>query len=211
MTIDHLKLLGHALAESNYSDYLKSMMWAGSLVAFWGSLRIGELMCPLTKEFDPQASLLMSDIRVTEGIAKLWVRSPKRCTTTGDVIEVYGVPDKSLDPVVALKYFMEYRREVHGIRGDLPFFMEQDGKYFTKQKFNKLLHELLDPYLRDGRDSLTGHSFRAGLATLMEVAGFEESEIQAWGRWNSEAFRLYCKEKRPKHLIFQKLFTHLYG
>ena len=211
MTIDHLRLLGHALAKSNYSDYMKSMMWAGSLAAFWGSVRMGEPMCSLSKEFDPQASLLLSDIKISNGVAKLWIRSPKRCTPTGDVIDVYGVPDKSLDPVVALSYFMEFRRKIHGDSEDLPFFIEQDGKNFTKRKFNRLLHELLDPFLRDNRDSLTGHSFRAGLATLMEVAGFEESEIQAWGRWNSEAFRRYCKEKRPKHLIFQKLYNHLYG
>ena len=211
MTIEHLRLLGHALAKSGYTEYMKSMVWAGSLAAFWGSIRIGELMCHLAGDFDPQASLLGSDIKVSEGRAMLWIRSPKRCTTTGDIIEVYGMPDPSLDPVVALKYFIGFRMKVHGNRGDLPFFIDQNGKYFTKQKFNKILHELLDPFLRDGRDALTGHSFRAGLATLMEVAGFEEAEIQAWGRWNSEAFRRYCKEKRPKHKIFRKLFDLLYG
>ena len=59
------------------------------------------------------------------------------------------------------------------------------------------------------RDSLSGHSFRSGLATLREAAGFMKSDIQAWGRWNSEAYKRYCKEKRPKRKIFAKLFKHL--
>ena len=63
--------------------------------------------------------------------------------------------------------------------------------------------------MKDDRDSLTGHSFRAGLATLMEVAGFSEDEVKAWGRWSSEAFRRYCKEKRSKSHIFLKLYQHL--
>ena len=80
-------------------------------------------MCPLAMEFDPQASLLLSDIKVTEGVAELWIRSLKRCTPTGDIIEVYGVPDKSLDPVVALNYFIEMRKKFHGNEGGLPFFV----------------------------------------------------------------------------------------
>ena len=43
MTTDHLKLLGHALATSQLSGHTRSLVWAGSLLAFWGSARIGEL------------------------------------------------------------------------------------------------------------------------------------------------------------------------
>ena len=87
--------------------------------------------------------------------------------------------------------------------------MEEDGRYLTKRKFNLLLHDLLDQYIKDDRDSLSGHSFRSGLATLMEAAGFSEESIKAWGRWSSEAFKRYCKEKRPKSYIFSKLYQHL--
>ena len=75
-----------------------------------------------------------------------------------------------------------------------------------KQKFNRLLHGLIDQFLTDDRDSLTGHFFRSGLATLMEVAGFSEEDIKAWGRWSSDAFVRYCKERRPKRNIFNRLY-----
>lgn len=209
MTVDHLKLLGHALARSNWSDYTKSLVWAGSLVAFWGSARIGELMGPLARAFDPKSTLLGSDVGVGEDVVKLWVRSPKISSSMGDILEVFEIPDASLDPVRAVKYFISFRSKAHQEAKNLPFFIEEDGKFFTKQKFNRLLHVLMDPFLLDERDSLSGHSFRGGLATLMEAAGFRKSDIQAWGRWNSEAYKRYCKEKRSKRNIFAKLNNYL--
>ena len=61
----------------------------------------------------------------------------------------------------------------------------------------------------DDRDKLTGHSFRSGLATLMEAAGFSEEDIKAWARWSSDAFARYCKENRPRVKIFSALFAFI--
>ena len=209
MTVFHLRLLGHALATSNMSAYLKSALWAVSLSAFWGSLRIGEVLGPLVKAFDPKSSLLLSDVGISEKGYKLWIRSPKKCTPSGDVIELFHVPDGGLDPVKAINHYMETRRRKHGCDGNIPFFLEEDGRILTKQKFNKLLHGLLGRFLKDERDKITGHSFRSGLATLMEAAGFSEMDIKAWGRWSSEAFRKYCKENRPRDRIFAMLYPFI--
>ena len=40
--------------------------------------------------------------------------------------------------------------------------------------------------MQDDKDSLSGHSFRSGLATLMEAAGVSQEDIKAWGRWGLE-------------------------
>ena len=205
MTIPHLKLLGHALKESNLSTYMKSAVWAGSMLAFWGSSRIGELMCPYVSSFDPKSSLLLSDVKISKEGMKVWIRSPKCCTPMGDIIEIFPVSIVALDPVAAVMFYLEQRKKRHGQDPNLPFFLEESGKCLTKQKFNTLLHKLLDDFLTDNRDSLTGHSFRSGLATLMEVAGFSKEDIQAWGRWSSEAFVRYCKERRPRKEIFRRL------
>ena len=181
MTIPHLKLLGHALKESSLSKYMKSALWAGSLMAFWGTARIGELFGPYADSFDPKSSLLMSDVTFANQSMKMWIRSPKSCTPMGDIIEVFAVPAVSLDPISAVAFYLEQRNNKHGQDPSLPFFLEEEGKCITKQKFYRLLHSLLDPFLTDDRDALTGHSFRSGLATLMEVAGFTEEDIKAWG------------------------------
>ena len=209
MTTSHLKLLGHALATSKLSEYTRSAIWAVALLAFWGALRIGEVLCPLAGAFDEQSSLLVSDVRISQKVTKLWIRSPKKCTPSGDIIEVFPVPDSSLDPIKAVLNFYEMRKHIHGDEAGVPFFIEEDGKCFTKKKFNKLLRTLLDPFILGDRDKLCGHSFRSGLATLMEAAGMSEEDIKAWGRWSSEAFRRYCKEGRPRNRIFAMLYRYI--
>ena len=209
MTVHHLRLLGHAITTSDLSLYLKSAIWAASLSAFWGSLRIGEILGPLAFSFDPKSTLLVSDVGIMDKKVKIWIRSPKKCTPAGDVIDIFSVPDDSLDPVKAMKHFWHLRSSVHGNDRSMPFFLDEYGKILTKQKFNGLLHKLLDGLVADNRDKLTGHSFRSGLATLMEVAGFDKEDIKAWGRWSSEAFRRYCKENRPRDKIFTMLYQFL--
>ena len=209
MTIHHLKLLGHAIVTSDLSPFMKSVVWAVSLSAFWGSMRIGEILCPLVYSFDPKSSLLVSDVGITDRRVQFWIRSPKKCTPTGDIIDVFQVPSGTLDPVKAVKHYWEMRCSAHGNDGSLPFFLEESGRILTKQKFNGLLHSLLDGLVKDKRDKLTCHSFRSGLATLMETAGFDEEDIKAWGRWSSEAFKRYCKEQRPRDRIFAMLYQFL--
>ena len=205
MTIPHLKLLGHALMESDLSPYMRSAVWAGSMMAFWGSSRIGELMGSYVSSFDPKSALLLSDVKMGKEGMKVWIRSPKCCTPTGDIIEIFPITIPALDPMAAVLFYLEQRNRRHGQDPNLPFFLDENGRCLTKQKFNTLLHRLLDNFLDDDRDALTGHSFRSGLATLMKVAGFSKEDIQAWGRWSSEAYVLYCKERRPKREIFRKL------
>ena len=186
MTTHHLRLLGHALSISQASPYLKAMVWAVSLAAFWGSLRVGEILCPLVSSFDVKSSCLLSDLQFTESGMKIWIRSPKVFSVQGDVVEIFEVKRSALDPVAALKYYCKLREEKNGHKNESPLFVGDDGKPFTRQKFNTLLHQLLDPFVKDNKDSLSGHSFRSGLATLMEAAGVSQEDIKAWGRLGLE-------------------------
>ena len=132
MTVFHLRLLGHALATSNMLVYLKSALWAVSLSAFWGPLRIGEVLGPLVTSFDSKSSLLLSNVGISEKGQKLWIRSPKKCTPSGDVIELFHVPDSGLDPVKAIDHFLEIRRKTHGCDGGRPVFFGGGWTYLNQ-------------------------------------------------------------------------------
>ena len=205
MTISHLKLLGHSLSKCKFSRYKKALIWAGSTGAFWGSLRCGEIFCKSKGPWDKKSDFLRSDLQLGYDQLKVWIRSPKVASDLGDIVEIFSVKDKSVDPVVAMLHFLELRKEVHGEALDCPLFVEESGAPFTKSDFNKSLHQLVDPFLDDDRDSITGHSFRSGLATLMEAADMSGDDIMAWGRWSSEAFLRYCKEGRSRKDIFVAL------
>ena len=58
------------------------------------------------------------------------------------------------------------------------------------------LKKFFKPYISYG--TLTGHSFRSGLSSLLGEAGFSDDEIMALGRWSSSAFLRYIKLGRMK-------------
>ena len=79
-------------------------------------------------------------------------------------------------------------------RPSSPAFRTRKGMVYTAENFNDDLKKLLGPHIKYRK--LTGHSFRAGLATLMAQAGFEDKDIQSVGRWSSESFKRYIKLPR---------------
>ena len=75
--------------------------------------------------------------------------------------------------------------------------IHQDGSLYTKSELNKDLKDLLAQFPAlsgSGRESWSGHSFRAGLATLLTSLGFSEEQVKKWGRWHSAAYMLYAQD-----------------
>jgi hypothetical protein len=198
-----LKLISHAIASNpGWSAYRKILIWSACLVAWWGGLRIGEMLPRLASEFSPKDALLRSDIRDTDTSIDLWVRNAKVPSQFGDLVQLWSLSScPTLDPVSNLNSYLEMRSRMFGEARDLPVFIKENGKCLTKQEFNRILKQLLaqfsalDPC---GVHSFTGHSFRAGLATMLASMGFSEDQIKAWGRWLSQSYLLYTKDKRSK-------------
>ena len=92
-------------------------------------------------------------------------------------------------PVTA---YIDYMEKV-GVRDDFSaaFRVPKSGNAYRHTRFNGVLKNLLEPHISYG--TITGHSFRAGMATMMGLAGFTDDEIQARGRWSSSAFMRYIK------------------
>ena len=56
----------------------------------------------------------------------------------------------------------------------------------------------------------SGHSFRAGLSTMLQSLGFNREEIQSWGRWHSESYQAYLKDREARRATRARL-THTFG
>ena len=116
----------------------------------------------------------------------------------GDVVEVWGIPLRGdLDPLSTLKAYSKRRLDRFGSAESSPMFIHEDGSIYRKIELNSDLAYLLStfPELENPRDQFSGHSFRAGLATILSVLGFSPEEIQQWGRWRSDAFVAYIKDQ----------------
>ena len=83
---------------------------------------------------------------------------------------------------------------------NLPAYRSQDGANFTGKRFNNYLRKFNAKYLNIPGKSLSCHSFRAGLATLLGQVGYSDQDIQASGRWSSRAFLSYIKLPRTQRL-----------
>ena len=199
VTIPLLRLLGHAANKYWKGEVFdKQCFWVVCVVAFWGAFRIGELLCEDAKIFSPASDLLGSDvIHMSTSSIALWIRDPKVPKKFGDVVELWSTPQfADVDPFKAFSAYWEQRNH-GGFSLSLPLFLMSDSKIFTNKVFNSTLKSLLSNYSMELELSInrwTGHSFRSGLPTLLQAAGFKEEDIKAWGRWASTVFQLYTKD-----------------
>ena len=116
------------------------------------------------------------------------LKSPKesRSYCRGHIIEVFDMKGSKFCPVKAVK---DYWDLCPGASRDAPAFRESSGMCYRKAQLNKDLKTMLKPWIKYG--SISCHSFRSGLASLLASGGIPDSEIQQIGRWSSEAFKKY--------------------
>ena len=153
-----LKLIENSIGrKENWSPYEKSLRFTVSLLAWWGSFRLGEL--------------------ISQRKCICLVKNPKVLNEdTGDVVEVWAVPEiPDLDPITALTKFLQLRKSKFGEAESYPLFLHENGSVFTKKQMNIDLGVLLAiyPELNSPVDKWTGHSFRAGISTLLATLGFK--------------------------------------
>ena len=58
-----------------------------------------------------------------------------------------------------------------------PVFRTSDGRCFTGAQFNKELKSLLGKYVDYNKHKFSSHSFQAGMASMMALAGYGEPKI----------------------------------
>ena len=215
ITANMLRLIGYSIARNEIWDkYEMSLRWAVCLLGFWGSFRIGELLTELRYEFNPKCCLLPSDLQFDNNCVAVWLRNPKVKSRMGDIVEVWCVEQcPELDPLAVLKAFLEMRDQEFGSNDSLPVFVHKDGSNFTKAEMNADLKSLLSTYpelAESSRDKWSGHSFRAGLSTILQKLQFSSEKIKAWGRWRSSAYMLYLKDRAARRATRAEL-TDTYG
>jgi len=89
-----------------------------------------------------------------------------------------------------------------------PVFMFANGKMLTQKILNSLIKQLLVPIFGDAAMSISGHSFRAGIASALasDPSVAMDRDIKYWGRWSSDSYLLYTKLKlNQKKILFGKI------
>lgn len=203
VTIDMLKMIKLELGDMNIPQERKRLIWAVCTLNFFGGLRVHETLSRAEGYFDPCFTLLSRDIRIkkikigkeTEKIIQLRLKSPKEDKTGKeilvDIYESHGI----LCPVRA---YEKWKKTNPPADKNKPAFRDETGTPLTGRRLNKILKECLGKHIHYTGGTVTSHSFRSGIASLMGILGYADSEIQAIGRWSSSAFERYIQLPRTK-------------
>lgn len=155
--------------------------WCASLFAFFGLLRIKEYTC---------AGLLTQHVSVAPWGVDLAIPFSKTSLIPASVAIIRR--DDALCPVAACHAYTalvppQLRRP------GLPFFLHSTSSAtpLSDVTFTRSVRRWVRDHLREPPGDYSGHSFRRGGATAMQLAGVPESTIAAHGRWKSLAYRTY--------------------
>lgn len=175
-------------------DFNITMLWAASVLCYFGFFRAGELTVPSVGAYREGKHLSWGDVAIDDPAKPATIRVLLRHSKTdqlGKGVEVFiGMTGDDICPVAAVASYMVARGNKKG-----PFFVTKDGKPLTKPRFTQEVREVLR---KSGlsHQSFAGHSFRIGAATAAAAAGIEDSTIRILGRWSSSAFLAYIRTPR---------------
>ncbi len=204
MTLSCLKILGHEVATSDWSVLHKSVFWAACTLAFFGSFRISEILCPAHDSFS-EDTLVWSDVVFNNRKSvTIHVRHPKSNRIGGEKVEVFEFNGHNCCPVRALFNL----RSMQCNLASRPVFAFSDSEYLSKSYFNATVSRMLSKHIPNRR--ILGHSFRAGIPSALSANPDKVTpeEIQAWGRWSSNSYRAYTKlTHHGRCQVFEKFRT----
>ena len=205
-----LKILGHEIAISNWSIANKRVFWTASCVAFFGSFRMGEILTEKEGVFTIE-NLTWNKITLKIDHATIEISTPKSgFRKKGDFIDLFHLEDEGCCAVCCLKGLKSANEKT--INENLPVFTFDSGKFLTTKLFTKTVQQLLEPHLGSHAKLLTGHSFRAGIPSMIanHTHLLSDDDIKKWGRWSSSSYQAYVRLKMSaRREIFNKIASAL--
>ena len=212
VTVKVMKYLKRVINRENWTAEKKLRIWCICCLMWNGSLRVHEVLSKTKDEFDPLTTLCTGDIEILENlnnidgksILRIHLKSPKeRRIGNGVKLEIFENGTFCCPVRAWNKWVKNVKLQV-----GYPIFHE-GGKCFTGNDFNTILTNITSPLTNGTNGVIRPHSFRSGVASEMGLRGFTDEEIQAQGRWTSQAFKAYLKLDRLKRLKFTSKLAHM--
>jgi hypothetical protein len=215
VTLPLLVTLGNRIAATSWPALDKQVIWAAATTGFFGTVRMGEILSAEEKSFSPASDLLWKDVRCTSPNSLLiHLKQPKSGLPGGEKVDLFEFPGFGCCPVKALKNLREKQIQAGNTDESLPVFRFSSGKNLTCAIMNRTLASLLSDLCVDGKDSISCHSFRAGIPSILSMFPdmVTSDQIKGWGRWQSDCYQLYTRlSLMEKEQIFGKIKQALYA
>ena len=192
----------HDALDLNLPEHLAC--WCAMLLAFFGCLRLSNLVPPAHGQFDPLKHLKRDDIRFKKNIVFLFYKWAKTNQHASKVswIPICPVSDQRFN----VKWYLESLFAKVIVHSDAPLFSVNKNKYHTRPSLVKLL-EMCS--LKAGLPSgdYSWHSFRRGAAVFAFEMGLSDSAVQLLGDWSSDAFKTYLEFSFRRKVFIAESFS----
>ena len=195
MTLALLKILGHEISQQNWSNNSKQVIWGSFTLAFFGCLRLGEILPQNENSFCKEDTLLWEDIKIiSENHILIHLKTPKSKLPEGEFVDIFSFKGYGVCPVKAL---LRLNQSSLPHTQTSPVFQFSTGICLTRRKVNEILQTLLREHIGEEASHVTGHSFRAAIPSVlaMHPTVASSSDIMGWGRWRSDAYLTYTRLK----------------
>ena len=170
------------------------------LVAFFGLLRLSNLVPPTVAKFDPTRHSTHADLKLEEPglqFAQRWAKNRQTQLPQQEVprIPIPQLEDDPLDPVQAMIDLYNLTATTSPNDPMLLVPTAAGGYYVLDQRrFREEFHRALIACDLDSH-LYTPHSFRRGGATLLHQTGATMDDIKRQGLWRSEAVKKYIQDQ----------------
>ncbi len=207
LSFDLIRKIGSQIAKSTNTTHDKQVYWTALTTAVWGSFRMSEILAK-NKHTCTIETLKWNDIEIFDNCISLHIKFPKVSKKGGDRVEIFYVKGMNCCPVKAMKT-LKHMSNGKGLNSS-PFTFE-NGVQLTQEYFTKALKIWASPYVSaEFLEKLSGHCCRNTIPRLLasrpDLAC--EDDIMVWGRWSSDAYKIYAKKSRmTRKIIFDKIRT----
>ncbi len=208
VTFPLLITLGSRIARTDWDPLAKQVIWCAATTAFFGSLRLGEILASTETNHSPVSDLTWNDVRASSPTSILIRIKQPKSGEKEEFVDLFPFPTHDCCPVAALKHLKKLQLQAGIYDEAAPDFKFGSGKNLTMNQFNRTLSDLLSDMCRPGISTISCHSFRAGIPSTLSLFPELATEdlIKGWGRWASDCYMRYTRLKLPqKQNIFQKI------
>ena len=162
---------------------------------------------------DPSADLLWRDVIFHSPSAiLLGLKSPKSADPCGEFLDLFSFPGHNCCPVKTLCSLWNKHVAAGLASLDAPVFRFLSGKNLTPSHLNSILVDLLPDLGVPGVNTISCHSFRAGILSISSLFPdlVSDDKIKGWGHWCSDAYQHYCRmQLGQKCTIFANIASAL--
>ena len=208
ITPELMKYAKDFIDSSRRPDSWKALIWMLFCWCWLGAFRSDDLIHDSPSAFCPETSLLKNNVhRRTDYLGqgrsvsylKVWIPSPKHKRGSGGVwVELLP----TLNWFCPVGAFTRYLETSESWEGNLPL-VHRKGALYTKAEFNRDLKLIFKSKIDFASESITSHSFRAGVISALARAGASEDLLKSQTDHSSSAYQSYLKLGRSSRLSQQ--------